>query len=212
MGLRDLFRRDGIRIPKILKKLNTDEDAIRLRYRALHNPHIFPLKILPSYQIEFFDPKTVDDLMQFYVTRNILKGEWGKYGVTVYPSDGDEKVIRKNESLYSASTIAYTTARKIAMKIADANHIPFEDLTDEDEKALEDERLASEISLLGRKRSLDSRVGVFILSTLAGIALSVFSFRATGNAISNLTGTSQGLLGIFLFIVGLTGIAFNAKK
>ena len=59
---------------------------------------------------------------------------------------------------------------------------------------------------------LEGKTAVFILSTLAGITLSVFSFNATGNAVAGVTGTSQGLLGVLLFIVGITGIFFSIKK
>lgn len=61
-------------------------------------------------------------------------------------------------------------------------------------------------------RGLEGRVGVFILTTLAGIILSFNSLMVTGNAISNLTGTTQGLTGILLFIVGLTGMFFHFNK
>ncbi|MEK6912754.1 MAG: hypothetical protein AABX26_02245 [Nanoarchaeota archaeon] len=59
---------------------------------------------------------------------------------------------------------------------------------------------------------LEGKTAIFLLSTLAGIALSVFSFNATGNAVAGMTGTGQGLLGVLLFIVGITGIFFNIKK
>lgn len=67
----------------------------------------------------------------------------------------------------------------------------------------------------GRQKAssgIESRVSVFIAFLLGGIVLSLTSLRATGSAIGNLTGTSQGLLGIFLFIFGLTGIFFGLKK
>ena len=60
--------------------------------------------------------------------------------------------------------------------------------------------------------SLESRVGIFILATLGGIALSVSSLTATGSAISNLLGTTKGLLGVLLFIAGLVGILFYSKR
>lgn len=62
------------------------------------------------------------------------------------------------------------------------------------------------------ENGLEGKTMVFAVSTLAGIALSVFSFKATGNAIGNLTGTSQGLLGVFLFIFGLAGMFFSIRK
>jgi polyhydroxyalkanoate synthesis regulator phasin len=61
-------------------------------------------------------------------------------------------------------------------------------------------------------RGIESRVGVFIFSAIAGIALSVFSFQSTGNAVSGVVGSSQGLLGILLFIFGVTGMFFRLNK
>src|SRR3990172_3234788 len=65
-----------------------------------------------------------------------------------------------------------------------------------------------------RKQSsnLEGRVSVFILFILGGLVLSLTSLTATGNAISNLTGTSQGLLGLIFFIIGLVGIFFHFRK
>jgi hypothetical protein len=62
------------------------------------------------------------------------------------------------------------------------------------------------------KSGLEGKIIVFILFTLVGIALSLSSLKLTGNAISNLTGTSQGLFGIFLFIAGLLGIVFSFRR
>jgi len=59
---------------------------------------------------------------------------------------------------------------------------------------------------------LAGKLPVFILFTVAGVALSVTSLGSTGHAISDVTGTTQGLAGVFLFILGLTGIAFGLKK
>ena len=58
---------------------------------------------------------------------------------------------------------------------------------------------------------IEKRTLAFIGTTFAGIALSAFSLQSTGNAIGNLTGTTQGLLGIFLFIVGIAGLVFSRK-
>lgn len=69
----------------------------------------------------------------------------------------------------------------------------------------------------GRERQpspsgIEGRTAVFAFSTLAGIALSVSSFNLTGNAIADVTGTGQGLLGAFLFVFGLFGLFFNISK
>ena len=55
------------------------------------------------------------------------------------------------------------------------------------------------------------RIGVFIVSVIAGVALSIASLRTTGNAVGTL-GTTTGLLGVFLFIFGLLGIVFNSRN
>src|SRR3989344_1839453 len=54
---------------------------------------------------------------------------------------------------------------------------------------------------------LESRVGIFVAFLLGGVVLSLTSLGTTGNAVGTL-GTTQGLAGIFLFILGLAGIAF----
>jgi hypothetical protein len=59
---------------------------------------------------------------------------------------------------------------------------------------------------------LEGSKGFFAPFLLVGLALSAFSLTLTGNTVSNLTGTTQGLLGIFLFIFGLFGLVFSAKK
>jgi hypothetical protein len=58
---------------------------------------------------------------------------------------------------------------------------------------------------------IEGKTLAFIGSTIAGIVLSAFSLTATGNAIGNLTGTSQGLLGLILFVVGIAGLVFSRK-
>jgi hypothetical protein len=62
-----------------------------------------------------------------------------------------------------------------------------------------------------KEGGLEGRALAFIGSIFAGIALSVFSLTSTGNAIGNLTGTSQGLLGLILFVVGIAGLVFSKR-
>ncbi|HEA46294.1 MAG TPA: hypothetical protein ENH99_00755 [Candidatus Pacearchaeota archaeon] len=59
---------------------------------------------------------------------------------------------------------------------------------------------------------LEGKLPAFIALTVGGIALGVGSLTMTGNAISNLTGTTPGLLGIILFIAGLTGMFFYSRR
>lgn len=60
--------------------------------------------------------------------------------------------------------------------------------------------------------NLEKRIGIFIISTLAGIGLSIASLTTTGNTIGNLTNTTPGLLGVFLFVFGLAGLIFTLRK
>ena len=60
--------------------------------------------------------------------------------------------------------------------------------------------------------SLEKKFGVFIAFIIGGIALGLGSLTITGNAISNLTGTTPGLLGIILFIAGLVGMFFYFRR
>ncbi|GIU68624.1 MAG: hypothetical protein KatS3mg001_474 [Candidatus Pacearchaeota archaeon] len=62
-----------------------------------------------------------------------------------------------------------------------------------------------------KESGLEARVGVFIFITLAGIVLSISSLTATGNVIANLTGTTKGVFGLILFVVGLVGL-FLTKR
>lgn len=64
----------------------------------------------------------------------------------------------------------------------------------------------------GKKQgSLEGRVSIFILSSIVGIALAVSSLTATGGVVSNLTNTTQGMLGIIFFVVGIAGLVFGRK-
>lgn len=63
-----------------------------------------------------------------------------------------------------------------------------------------------------KQSGLEGKLPIFLLFTIAGIALSLSSLNSTGYAISSLTQTSSGLLGVIFFIVGIAGIFFNFKK
>ncbi len=58
---------------------------------------------------------------------------------------------------------------------------------------------------------LEKKFGVFIAFIIGGVALSLGSLTITGNTISNLTGTTPGLLGIIFFLAGLVGMFFYFK-
>jgi len=59
---------------------------------------------------------------------------------------------------------------------------------------------------------LEKRFGIFAAFIIGGVALSLGSLTITGNAVSNLTKTTPGLLGIILFIAGLVGIFFYSRR
>jgi hypothetical protein len=59
---------------------------------------------------------------------------------------------------------------------------------------------------------IEKKFGVFIAFIIGGVALSLGSLTITGNAISNLTGTTPGLLGIILFIAGFVGMFFYFRR
>ena len=64
-----------------------------------------------------------------------------------------------------------------------------------------------------RKTSgLETKFGIFAVFIIGGIALSLSSLSTTGNAISNLSQTTPGLLGVFLFIAGLLGMFFYSRR
>lgn len=64
-----------------------------------------------------------------------------------------------------------------------------------------------------RKTSgLEKRFGIFAAFIIGGVALSLGSLTITGNAISNFTQTTPGLLGIIFFIAGLVGMFFYSRR
>ncbi len=59
--------------------------------------------------------------------------------------------------------------------------------------------------------SLEKKFAVFAAFIIGGLALSLGSLTITGNAVSNLTQTTPGLLGIIFFLAGLVGMFFYFK-
>ena len=58
---------------------------------------------------------------------------------------------------------------------------------------------------------IEKKFGIFAAFIIGGIALSLGSLTITGNAVSNLTQTTPGLLGIIFFIAGLVGMFFYSR-
>ena len=109
--------------------------------------------------------------------------------------------IEKEGNLGEAKKVAHDIAVQIAEKIAKANNLPLEDKVSEEE-------LAHEIDSLPFRKS---RLSIFALFIAGGLILSLSSLTTTGNAVANLTRTTPGLLGIILFIAGLTGMFFHFR-
>ena len=63
-----------------------------------------------------------------------------------------------------------------------------------------------------KKVTLQQRLGVILLLLIGGIILIFSSLRLTGNAVSNLTQTAPGLLGVILFIAGILGVIFYMRR
>ena len=110
--------------------------------------------------------------------------------------------IKKEGDLDEAKQVAHDTAMQIAEKIAKVNNLPLED-------RVSDEELADEIDSLPFRKG---RLSLFVLSIIAGLALSLSSLSTTGNVTSNLTQTTPGILGVLLFIAGLVGMFFYFKR
>lgn len=80
-----------------------------------------------------------------------------------------------------------------------------------DRKARRGQRTRDYLLRYKKQRDL-SRLVTLIFFMIGGIALSLGSLTTTGNAISNLTGTTPGLLGIILFVAGLIGMFFHFRR
>jgi hypothetical protein len=61
-------------------------------------------------------------------------------------------------------------------------------------------------------KGIERNVVVFLVFTFGGALLSISSLTITGNVISDLTQTSPGLLGVFMFVAGLAGMFFYLRK
>jgi hypothetical protein len=187
------------------KKLGGNPERIEIRY-PLTLPTLISLKGgLPIYQIDSIHRKISAHLGQVWVEedkwnpqRYVIKRRFNDFGEEM-------GVLGYRATLADAKFFAYRTAQIIGKKIAKKNKIPLEDLALEDEEKLEGQEMDHKLSI-----SHQRRLAIFIGSILGGIALSVYSLISTGNTIGNLTGTTQGLLGIFLFVLGIFGLVFNS--
>lgn len=144
-----------------------------------------------------------------WFTDDIEEAEW--YIEHEYPSG---KIVVVDVPKEVASRYRVDRLKKGGGKIVGENPFAFSARPDKEYfLPREITKQARELTVRKDKRSsIESRVAIFIFFILSGLALSLSSLTSTGNAIGNLTGTSRGLLGILLFIAGLTGMVFNKRK
>ncbi|MCX6749534.1 MAG: hypothetical protein NTW17_02190 [Candidatus Pacearchaeota archaeon] len=173
-----------------------EEERIELRHGGSY-----------GYEIILHKPGKEDKLIAGVGISNMGKKPEKPWIVSSYimgnPDYGIE--LDKIKTLEEANSIALRQANKLARKLTRQRRLPLEHLVIEDDKERGEKRLANEIDSL-RLRRVSSIIFLF-----AGITLSVFSLQSTGNAIGNLTGTSQGLLGLIFFVVGIAGLVFSKK-
>ncbi len=192
-----------VKIPKKFNKL--DGEKIQLRYAL--SPFDEVTGKLPSYEIRSLSGSGRDAPLGFVS----VYGSKTKNGRDAYSRENwfdvpgeNNTEIGKKEDLADAIRFAYRTAVDIAKRIAEKNRLPLEDLAIDDQHKIEGEELAIRIDAL--------KPAVSFLFIAGGLILSLSSLTITGNAVSNVTGTAPGLLGIILFIAGLVGMFFYFKK
>ncbi len=185
------------KVPKIPKELrNLDARGIELRYGL--NPREFFLGHTPFYKINSLSGGKSQPVGSVSVL-----GSDGEYFVKYwFDSVGGTEKVGKRKSLEEANLLAYKAAVKIADRIAEHNNLPLEDLAMADQKAFEEEHLKIEIDSL--------KPWVFLFLIFGGLILSISSLTITGNAVSNITGTTPGILGGVTFYcwIGRNGFSF----
>jgi hypothetical protein len=190
MDTRARGRRNFILRQKKMKVLPGEEERVELRHRDYY-----------GYDIVLHRPGQKEESLG-QVGINNLKGWTVQESIASNPDYGEFKNLKSYEA---ADSLALKRANKLARKIARQRNLPLEHLVIEDDKEREGKRLANEIDSL-RLRRVSS-----IILFFAGIFLSIHSLQLTGNASGNLTGTSQGLLGLIFFVVGLAGLVFSRR-
>lgn len=194
------------KIPKQLKKLTgTEGRKIELRYPLTGN--MVAAEALPVFDINLAGSKSSLYLGNVGVLRDSKEGGY----VVRYWLDGADRkrnVLAKTSDLGEARTLAYRTARELSEKIAGVNKLDLSDRADEDEDELEKTILGVKLDAL----PYGGKMSAFLLLFVGGIALSMSQISLTGNAVSNLTSSTPGLLGVFLFIAGLVGMILSFRK
>ena len=186
-----------VKVPR--KLIKAAKGAARIELRRLGLSRRYPDPNSVQYQIDTLEDDGehrklgIVDVSGGEITfTTSYHDRWGKYST----------IVGNGTSREDAKQLAYNISVEIAQKIADKNKVYLEDMTSEDE-------LANEIAFLGHKRG---RLSIFALSIIGGLALSISSLTTTGYVISSLTQSSSGLVGIFLFVIGLVGMFFSLRK
>ena len=182
---------------KIFKRAK-DAEEVELRFERWSRG--------PQYKIRILRDGKYEDLGITTISSSEEKGGKKTYSpfFGIYAGNvGERQRINfgSKDSLEEAKLLAYRKTLGLAQEIANKNRVRLEDKVDDDE-------LADEIENPWKKTHLP----FFILILTAGFALSLSSLTTTGFAVSNLTQTSKGLGGIFLFIFGLVGMFFYFRR
>jgi len=171
---------------------------------------------LGTYLIEALPNLDTPDIRDFigHVTIERPSGRAGYVIKRLQWKNAEYLLVGEKQNPIDADSLAYATATQFAEKIAEYNKVPLEDSTLEDKTRSEEEGLIRKIDSFPNK---DVRLGIFGLTILAGVTLTVYSFSptATGNIISDapiLLQNLKSLFGIFLFVFGLVGLVFNFRK
>jgi len=142
----------------------------------------------------------------------------------LYSPDGrsysEEIVKRFYWDLDKAKKFAQEDAFRLAFNLATRSGAYFEETFNDEELARTFDAMHGKLKQRSRLEgleernfgSLEVRTGIFIVSIFSGLALSFSSLSLTGNIISNVFGSSQSLLGIFLFVFGIVGLFFVLKR
>lgn len=182
---------------KILKRSKGAEE-VELRFERWSRGPQYKIRILKDGKYEDLGITTISSSEE-KGRKKIYSSSFGTYGGN--QSEWQRINFGNSNSFEEARQLAYRKTQELAQEIADRKGVRLEDKVDDD-------KLADEIENPWKKNYMP----FFILIIIAGFALSLTQLSITGNAISNLIGTTPGILGVLLFIAGLVGMFFSLRK